>query len=210
MLYKHRSVRDMRSDHRGTLLHLYSILAGSSRTTDPAISQHGHIASISSLPSISLLPTSADICSLRCNLIVLVSRFLTQYFKDLKPLSRAVANHIQHKYSQEMSTKSDAVIVDILYKNEACRTDMIDIMEKMQEYLGSGYPVHHRLLSAGDQLTSERQVGAQMHRKDGDSVTERLSIFEPVTSDWHCMMCLLSVSVICYTCTCKHIIEKVI
>ena len=23
---------------------------------------------------------------------------------------------------------------------------------------------------------------------------ERLSIFEPVTSDWHCMMCLLSVS----------------
>ena len=192
---KHRSVRDMRSDHHGSLLHLYSILAGSSRTTDPTLSQHGRIASISSLPSVSLLPDATDISSMRSNLIVMVARFLTRYFKDLKPLSRAVASHIKHKYSQEMSTKSDVVVVDILYKNEACRTDMIDIMAKMQEYLGKDYPSHDRLLSAGDQLTCERQVGAQMHRKDGDSVGERLSIFEPVTSDWHCMVILLTVSI---------------
>ena len=191
---KHRSVRDMRSDHRGSLLHMYSILAGSSRTTDPTLSQHGRIASISSVASISLLPKSTDISSMRSNLIVIVARFLTQHFKDLKPLSTAVASHIQHEYSREMSTKSDVVVVDILYKNEASRTDMIDIMIKMQEYLGSDYPNDHRLLSAGDQLTCERQVGAQMHRKDGDSVCERLNIFEPVTSDWHCMVCLLSVS----------------
>ena len=98
---KQRSVRDMRSDHRGSLLHMYSILAGSSRTTDPTLNQHGRIASISSVDSISLLPTSTDISSMRSNLIVIVARLLTQYIKDLKPLSRAVASHIQHEYSQK-------------------------------------------------------------------------------------------------------------
>ena len=92
---KHRSVRDMRSDHHRSLLHLYSILAGSSCTTDPTLSQHGRIASISSLPSVSLLPDATDISSMRSNLIVMVARFLTRYFKDLKPLSRAVASHIK-------------------------------------------------------------------------------------------------------------------
>lgn len=193
---KHRSVRDMRSDHHGSLLHLYGILAGSSRTTDPTLCQHGCIASISSLPPVSLLPTTADVSSVRSNLVVMVARFLTQYFKDLKPLSRAVASHIEHKYSKEMSTKSDVVVLDVLYKNETCRTDMVDIMFKMQDYLGKDYPTHHRLLSAGDQLTCERQIGAQMHRKDGDTVNERLGIFEPITSDWHCMVVLLTVSIV--------------
>ena len=94
-----------------------------------------------------------------------------------------------------MSRKSEVVVVDVLQKNEACRSDMIDIMTQMQEYLGEGYPEDHHILSAGDQLTCERQIGAKMHRRDGDTVHKRLGIFEPVTSDWHCMVCLLSVSI---------------
>ena len=94
-----------------------------------------------------------------------------------------------------MSRKSEVVVVDVLQKNEASRSGMIEIMIEMQGYLGSSYPEDHHLLSAGDQLTTERQIGAKLHRKDGDTVHERLGIFEPVTSDWHCMVCLLSVSI---------------
>ena len=71
---------------------------------------------------------------------------------------------------------------------------MIDIMTTMQNYLGSDYCEERRLLSGGDQLTCERQFGAQRHVMDGNTVRERLGILQPVTEDWHCMVCLLSVS----------------
>ena len=194
-LDKQRTVRDMRTNHRGELMHMYSILAGATRTTDPSLSHHENIADVSSISSVSFLPTDRDISSVRKNLTVLVARILTQYFKDFKPLQRAVSSHISHQFSNEMSRKSEVVVVDVLQKNEACRSDMIDIMTQMQEYLGEGYPEDHHILSAGDQLTCERQIGAKMHRRDGDTVHKRLGIFEPVTSDWHCMVCLLSVSI---------------
>lgn len=192
---KKRSVRDVRSDHHGDLLHMYSILAGCSRTANPSLSHTGHIASLSSISSASLLPTKDDVRSIRDNLVVLVGRFMTKYIEGLKPLSRAVPSHIIHKYSKEMAAKSNVVVVDVLLKNEARHSDMIDIMTRMQEYLGSAYPDDHRLLSGGDQLTCERQVGAQLHRRDGDTLRERLGILEPVTEDWHCLVCLLSVSI---------------
>ena len=71
---------------------------------------------------------------------------------------------------------------------------MVDIVMKMQEYLGEEYPSNHHILSGSDQLTCERQIASLLHRKDGDTMQEHLGIFEPVTSDWHCMVVLLSVS----------------
>lgn len=79
-------------------------------------------------------------------------------------------------------------------KNETKHSDMIDIMSQMQDYLGPDYPDDCRVLSGGDQLTCERQVGAQRHRMDGDTIRERLHLLEPVTEDWHCLVILLSVS----------------
>lgn len=192
---KKRSVRDVRHDHQGELVHMYSILAGSSRTADSAtLSRAGQIADLSTISSSSLLPTEADIDSIKQNLIVLVGRVLTNYIEGLKPLSKAVPNHITHKFSKEMAGKSSVVLVDVLFKNEACRSDMIDIMSSMIGYLGSEYPDDHRLLSGEDQLTCERQVGSRHHVMNGDTRQERLELLEPVTEDWHCLVCFLSVS----------------
>ena len=196
-LDKQRRVCDVRSTRHGALLHMYSILAGCSRTTDPTLCQTGHVASLSSISPNSLLPTHSDFSCIKVNLVVLVARLLTQYMKDLRPFSKSVPRHIDHKYSKEMSQKSTVVVVDVLKKNEACRNDMVDIMMKMQEYLGEEYPSDHHILSGGDQLTCERQIASILHRKDGDTMQERLGIFEPVTSDWHCMVVLLSVSYMC-------------
>ena len=129
---KKTGVRDGRSDHHGSLLHMYSILAGRSRTPGIDLSRSGCVASLSSLPSQSLLPTTHDIHTVRSNL-VLVSSILTQYIDGLSPLSKAVPKHILHKYSREMATKSDVIVVDVVMKNEAKHSDMIDIMSRMQE-----------------------------------------------------------------------------
>lgn len=56
-------------------------------------------------------------------------------------LSKSVPEHIEHKYSTEVAKKSETVILDVLMKNEACRTDMIDIMKNMQDYVGKDYPI---------------------------------------------------------------------
>ena len=73
-------------------------------------------------------------------------------------------------------------------------SDMIDIMKCMQGYLGENYPDEKRVLSGGDQLTCERQVEAQRHTMDGDTVHDKLGILEPITEDWHRLVSLLSVS----------------
>ena len=89
--------------------------------------------------------------------------------------------------------KSEVVVLDVLMKNEAKSSDMIDIMKKMQEYLGEGYPKDRRVASGGDQLTCERQAGAQRHMMCGNTPEERLELLEPQSEDWHCMVCVLTV-----------------
>ena len=93
-----------------------------------------------------------------------------------------------------MAKKSEVVVVDVLMKNEAKHSDMIDIMTAMHTYLGQDYPSDRRILSGGDQLTCERQIGAQRHTMNGNTPKERLGVLEPVTEDWHCLVCLLAVS----------------
>ena len=191
---KKRGVRDARSDHSGHMIHMYSTLVVRSRLPAMGLCQTGQVADLHTIPWKSFLPSSNDIGHVKSNLVILVSRLLTQYIKDLSPLSRSVPQHISHQYTEEMSRRSDVAVLDILMKNEACHSDMIDIMKTMHSYLGSDYLSHRRVASGGDQLTCERQVGAQRHVMDGDTPWDRLQLLEPQTEDWHCLVCILTVS----------------
>lgn len=102
-------------------------------------------------------------------LIVLVSRILTKYIAGLAPFAKVVPKHIQHQYSKEMSQKSDVFILDVL---------------------GEGYQDGRVVACGGDQLTRERQSGAQRHVMCGDTPRERLELLEPVSEDWHALVCL--------------------
>lgn len=189
-------VRDVRSDHHGQLLHMYSVLVGRSRTPATELGHTGCVSPLRSLPAATFLPTPDDFSAVRKNLVVLVSRIITQYIDALALFSKSVPQHILHKYSKQMGMKSEVLVLDVLMKNEACHSDMIAIMNSMQEYLGEQHPTDRRVLSGGDQLTCERQVGSQRHLMDGDTVKDRLGILEPVTEDWHCLVVLLSVRIL--------------
>ena len=73
-------------------------------------------------------------------------------------------------------------------KNEAKHSDMISIMRTLQGYLGKNYDVEKRILSGGDKLTCERQVGAQRLSRCANCVSEKLQILEPVSEDGHCLV----------------------
>lgn len=146
-LDKQTKVRDLRSNHQGKMVHMYSVIAIATRVPRPDLSQVGHVKDLINLETSCFLPNSDDIKGITSNLLVLVQRVLTKYIPDLAFLSDVVPRHILHQYSAEMSEKSDTAVIDVLMKNEACHDDMMDIMCQMQGYLGSDIPDNFRVAS---------------------------------------------------------------
>ena len=127
------------------------------------------------------------------NLTVLVCKILCRHIKCLSPFSMVVPEHITHAHYSEMCERSETFFLDALMKNEAKHSDMVDIMHIQQSYLGEDFPDIDKVLSGGDQLTCERQCCAQMHVLDGDTSRDQLQLLEPVSEDWHAIMCFMTV-----------------
>ena len=68
-------------------------------------------ANLQELSNLKFLPTIEDQQKQRSNYIILTSRILVQYFDALEPLKEACIYHIPHKYTKEMSQKSNKVIL---------------------------------------------------------------------------------------------------
>ena len=124
---KKQNVRDVRLDNQGEMLHMYGVLIGKSRTPAPVLSHSGQISKLSEVPSSDFLPTSEDVSKVKDNLVIIISRVLTQYIEGLIPFSKSILKHIPHEYSTEMSKKSEVVVLDVLMKNETKHADMIAI-----------------------------------------------------------------------------------
>ena len=193
-LDKQQHVRDPRSDHQNEMLHMFSLVVGKSRTPAPELSLTGQVSQLTGASSGHFLPSSSDVAAVKSNLVTLVGRILTEYFPSLAHFSKVVAKHISHRYSAQMCRRSEVSVLDVLMKNEAKHKDMLDIMNTLQDYLGESYPDDRPVLSGGDQMTCERQVGAQRHMMCGNSVKERLENLKPVVEDWHCLVAFIGVS----------------
>jgi hypothetical protein len=154
----------------------------------------GYLSKLTETPNEFFLPKKTDVLAVKENLVILVARILTKYFRALGPFAKLVPKHILHRYSSKMSKKSEVVVLDVLMKNEAKHRDMLDIMNTLQGYLGKQYPEDRPVLCGGDQMTVEREVGAQRHMMCGNTRRERLELLEPVVEDWHCLVCLIGVS----------------
>lgn len=90
-----------------------------------------------------------------------------------------------------MAEKSETIVLDVVAKNETSYGDIIKILKQLQGYPEEEFPSHQKVISGGDQLTSERQVGAQCHMMDGNTLRDCLALLERVYEDWHCLMCFL-------------------
>ena len=189
---------------------MYSILAGRSCV------QASELGVLLQLSADMFLPTSEDFAAMWSNLVVLINRIITRYINGLLVLSKSVPQHIQHKYFAEMGRKSEVIVLDVLMKNEASRSDMIDIMKCMHDYLGKEYDTKMRVPSGGDQLTCERQVGAQRHTMDVGTIHDRcnwgLALFPLSKSECNhtnyytstCTYLYTCYNIIMYTCTNVH------
>ena len=154
-------VQDLRSDNQGDMAHMFSLIVGRSRTPAPHLPHSGGSLSILDEPQ-DFFPSSSDISAVKENLIHIISRLLTTYITGLSHIGKVTPKHILHEYSREMAQKSEVYVLDVMMKNEAKHSDMIDIMRELQGYLGGEYDGERRVACGGDQLTCERQVGSQV------------------------------------------------
>ena len=161
---------------------MYSMIAVRSCVTSSVAESH---CNLKSLHSSMVLPTAADVCQIKKNLVVLVSRILCRYIKCLSFFSTAVLTHIPHAHSEQMAGKSDTAVLDVhvFAKNEAKHSNMIEIMKILQGYLGEALSTHQKVISGGDQITCERKVCAQRHMMDGNTSREHLALLKPVCED---------------------------
>ncbi len=188
---KRRGVRDVRSDHHGQLVNMYSLLAVKARVPPPITLADFSPPDLSLLQPSYFLPTPAEVAAIRANLVILAARCLTKYIKVLHNQNRRVPAHIAHVHSKEMAQRSEIVVADVLHKCETKRSDMIDIMREMMGYLGDSTD---KRLSSGDLLTKERQDGAKRHVICGNTPARRLDMLVPCVADWHCLLNFLLVS----------------
>lgn len=73
---KHKGVRDIRLDHRGEMVNMFSLLMVRGRTSDPSLSMTGTTRDLHHCSAGSFLPTKDDVEKLRLNLTVLISQIL--------------------------------------------------------------------------------------------------------------------------------------
>ena len=67
-------------------------------------------------------------------------------------------------------------------------------MNFMQDCSGEDLPESGRVLSIGNLVTCEREIGFQRHLMDGNTPRERLQLLEPQAADWHFQLCILCIS----------------
>ena len=67
------------------MVHMSSVHVGKSRTPATSLSHSGQLSAAPRLPPSTFLPTRDDVDRVKVNLVVIVSRVLTQYISGLVP-----------------------------------------------------------------------------------------------------------------------------
>ena len=100
---------DVRSNNQSQSLHYFNLYAVCDRIDFSLFSCESSIIDPANLDMSVFLPSAADKDALFDNFTILISRILCGYFPTLCEYVSSVTQHIPHKYSREMSSKSHVV-----------------------------------------------------------------------------------------------------
>ena len=153
-----------------------------------------HGGDLSSQKLSSFLPTEADVDAIKHNLTVLVGRTLTTYIKRLQPLSKVLPAHIHHNFSVQMAQTSEVFFWGCTNEKWSQTFWYAGYHESWAGISWKELTYREKVMSGGDQLTCERQVGSKQHVMDGNTPKEHLQVLEPVCEDWDALMCFLTVN----------------
>lgn len=97
--------RNMRLEHQVQSLHYFHAYAALNCVNSLHLDDTKRIGDIKQLPLSTFLLSPEDCSTLRDNYVILVSHILVQHVAALRPFSKCVPQHIQHRYSEIMKQK---------------------------------------------------------------------------------------------------------
>lgn len=105
----YQEVHYMTEEHQNIDKHYLSMMATENRVAGHNLSNDPPLNGIHEMDNGKCVPSQADHRQQRSNYLILVERLLVKNIPYLEFLADVVTQHIPHKYSKEMSQKSDTV-----------------------------------------------------------------------------------------------------
>ena len=133
----------------------------------------------------TFLPTPQDWDDVRVRMEVLVQRILVENIPALSSVKHRVEAHIKHQFSEEMTKKSTVINIGAIDANPASTAGVIEVMEKLHEYVPSVNGKLHKIICNGDQLSVERMMHAKPSRVWGCREADRLEGLIETAQEFH-------------------------
>lgn len=108
------------------------------------------------IPPTAFLPSKNDWQQVKGRLEIIVQRLLVEHVPALADLKGSVTRHIGHAHTKELSTKSKVVSLGTIDANPASTPGVIEVMEKLHDYIPEVEGKLHKIVVNGDQLSVER------------------------------------------------------
>lgn len=105
----HQERRNMTISNQNSDFHWVNHKMVENRVSGNHLDSTKPAADIMNVENMKYLPSMADNERQRMDYIILTSRILTEYFDVLKPLKEVCVMHIPHKYSKQLSKKTEKV-----------------------------------------------------------------------------------------------------
>ena len=109
--------------------HWFMMVGLQKRVINNTLTNQVPVAPITEVENSTFIPSVADCKSLGKNFVFHIAKVLVKYVPFFKKYEPYLPKFLQHPHLQEMSKKSDFVILDLLDKSENKSEDMISILE---------------------------------------------------------------------------------
>jgi hypothetical protein len=158
--------------------HWFLNLAIKKRVTDPTLPSDRPKANLRMVDNTDFLPSVEQCAGLDESFSHHIAKILVD-FSFLDQFRDSIPDYISHPYLEEMSKRSEFVILDLLDKSENKSDDMIDIVQWIHENFIPHTPtkppeVIEKVVLGGDVLTNERAYSAQKNMMNGETAFEKL------------------------------------
>ena len=150
-------------DKQRDSIHWFLNIGVKRRILAPHLSEKNPRREIDNVNSSEFFPSKKDSDNLQSNFKHHIGQIIVKYLSFLCDFKNCVESPISHPHSEEVSKKSEIMILGLMDKNE--NKDMIDIMKELHEKFIPQVQgeVAEPITFGGDVLTNERGYAAQLN-----------------------------------------------
>lgn len=129
------TVKNMRMDHRNKQHNWFASIIVFERVDFSHLDNVTPLGDINNFSNENYLLSPEEVWKLQSDFKILVGRVFIEFFKQpqFAAVKKLIPDHILHRYTKEMSTKSEVFPLPIQFKDEKKYSDVVDILASHEE-----------------------------------------------------------------------------